>query len=73
MAADIKDPDTPFDFNCTSIIASFYFQPVSVLDILRHIEQLNPNKSTGPDRILIKFIIMSAEIIAPTLTELYNL
>jgi len=34
-------------------------------DVIRQIKQLNPAKSSGPDRILIKYINMSAKVITP--------
>ena len=51
----------------TQRCTSFYLQPITESDILRHIRQLNPSKSTGPVGIA-----MSALIIAPVLTRLYN-
>ena len=56
----------------TQRCTSFYLQKITESDILKHIRQLNPSKSTGPDGIPIKYIAISALIIAPVLTKLYN-
>ena len=50
----------------------FLSQPITESEILKHIKQLNPSKSTGPDGILIKYIAMSALIKTPVLTRMYN-
>jgi len=51
---------------------SFYLKPITVDEVLSHIKQFNPAKSTGPEGISLKFITMGAEIIAPILVNLYN-
>ena len=76
LAANIELTNSANIRNSTSFITqrctSFYLQPITESDILKHIRQLNPSKSTGPDGIPIKYIAMSALIIAPVLTRLYN-
>ena len=76
LAANIKLTNSANICSSTSFITqrctSFYLQPITESDILKHIRQLNPSKSTGPDGIPIKYIAMSALIIAPVLTRLYN-
>ena len=67
-SANIRNSTLFITQRCTS----FYLQPITEFDILKHIRQLNPSKSTGPDGIPIKYIAMSALIIAPVLTRLYN-
>jgi len=63
-------------FSSTSLISSktisFYLKPITLTEALRHIKQLNPAKSTGPEEIPLKFIAMGAEIIAPVLVHLYR-
>ena len=57
--------------SCTSLIThnipSFYIKPITIDEIIKHIKQLNPSKSTGPDGIPIKYLIMSVTVIAPIL------
>ena len=76
LAANIELPNSANIFSSTSFITqrctSFYLQSITESDILKRIRQLNPSKSTGPDGIPIKYIVMSALIIAPVLTRLYS-
>ena len=62
--------------SCTSLIthniSSFYIKPITIDEIIKHIKQLNPSKSTGPDGIPIKYLITSVTVIAPDLVEMYN-
>ena len=75
LAANIELTNSANIHSSTSFITQkftfFYLQPITESDILKHIRQLNPSKSTGP-WIPIKYIAMSALIIAPVLTRLYN-
>ena len=76
LAANIKLTNSANIRSSTSFITqrctSFYLRPITESDILKYIRQLNPSKSTGVDGIPIKYIAMSALIIAPVLTRLYN-
>ena len=76
LAANIELTNSANILSCTSFVTqrctSFYLQPITESDIIKHIRQLNPSKSTGPDGIPIKYIAMSAPIIAPVLKRLYN-
>ena len=60
LAANIQLPNSANILSNTSFITqrctSFYLQPLTESDILKHIRQLNPSKSTGPDGIPIKYI-----------------
>jgi len=51
---------------------SFYLKPIAIAEVLTHIKLLNPAKSTGPEGIPLKFIVMMAEIITPVLVNLHN-
>ena len=75
MAAKI---DKPSAANTNSINPSnanrsnsFFFKPVTTTDILTYIQQLNVNKSAGPEDIPIKIIKMPASVIAPVLEHLF--
>ena len=50
----------------------FFFKPVTTTDILLYIQQLNINKSAGPEDIPITIIKMSASVMAPVLEHLFN-
>ena len=52
---------------------SFEFPEVTTEDINKIIKKLNPNKDTGPDRISIKVIKASANIIDSHLTYIFNI
>ena len=52
---------------------SFEFPEVTTEDINKIIKKLNPNKDTGPDRISIKVIKASANIIDSRLTYIFNI
>ena len=77
LAANIELTNSANIVGSTSFITQrctyFYLQPITESDILKHIRQLSPSKSTGPNGIFIKYIAMSALIIAPVLTRLYDL
>ena len=55
LAANIEVTNSANIRSSTSFITqrctSFYLQPITESDILKHIMQLNPSKSTGPDGI----------------------
>ena len=76
MAAKIDKPSATNTNSTNPSIAnrsnSFFFKPVSTTDILTYIQQLNVNKSPGPEDIPIKIIKMSASVIAPVLEHLFN-
>ena len=50
----------------------FFLNPITMYDIVKHINKLNPVKSSGPCKFPIKYIKMSMNIIAPLLAKLYN-
>ena len=76
MAAKIDKPSATNTNSTNPSIAnrskSFFFKPVTTTDILTYIQQLNVNKSAGPEDIPIKIIKMSASVIAPVLEHLFN-
>ena len=76
MATDIKEPinvkKSTFLSLITQMSNSFYLKPVTTTDIIRYLRQLNPAKSSGVDGIPIKYLLINAQIIAPTLTCLFN-
>ena len=51
---------------------SLYFKPVSTLDVLTYVEQLNANICAGPKGIPIKFTKLTACVIPPFLMHLFN-
>jgi len=62
LASKIENIPMCNNFASTSLLlsktTSFYFKAITLTEILRHIKQLNPAKSTGPEGIPLKFIIM---------------
>ena len=76
IAADIKEPINLKKSICTSLITqmsnSFYLKSVITADILRYLKQINPAKSSGVDGRPIKYLLISDQIIAPTLTFLLD-
>ena len=76
MAAKIDKPSATNTNSTNPSIAnrsnSFFFKPVTTTDILTYIQQLNVDKSAGPEDIPIKIIKMSASVIAPVLEHLFN-
>ena len=52
--------------------SSFFLHPITVEEVTKHLNDLNPSKSAGPENIPIRFIKMSTVVVAPILTELYN-
>ena len=49
-----------------------FFRPISEVEVLNYIKQLNPKKSVKSNCPPIKFLKLSADIIAPTLSSLLN-
>ena len=76
MVAKIDKPSATNSNSTNPSIAnrsnSFFFKPVTTTDILTYIQQLNVNKSDGPEDIPIKIIKMSPSVIAPVLEHLFN-
>ena len=55
-----------------SVKESIFFTPITENEILSYIKQLNTNKSVKSSCAPIKFLKISAEVIAPTLVTLFN-
>ena len=51
---------------------AFTFDEVSENDTLKLLCNLKESKSTGPDKINVRLVKDSAEVICPTLTKLFN-
>ena len=51
---------------------SFSFQPTTVEHVTEKLHQLNSKKATGYDQIPAKLLKVSADIIAPSLTDQIN-
>ncbi len=55
-------------------ITIFYFSEITMIDqVLNNLKQLIPSKATGIDKIPDKVLKISADIIAPSLTAIFNL
>ena len=52
---------------------SFHFCPVEINNVYSTLGNLKANKSTGLDKIPTKILKLSAEIIAPSLTYIFDL
>lgn len=59
--------------NNESIIPSFRFMPILVENVLKTLRQLNISKGTDLDKIPAKMLRIAADIIAPSLTYIFNL
>ncbi|CAB4026426.1 Hypothetical predicted protein, partial [Paramuricea clavata] len=55
------------------IDSTFYFHHVHIDNIAQALMRLKPNKCTGLDKIPAKVLRLSADIIAPSLTYIFNL
>ncbi len=51
----------------------FHFSEITIDRILNNLKQLIPSKTTGIDKIPAKVLKISADIIAPSLTTIFNL
>ena len=71
LASKIDKPSNNCNYSCNSYtsnkMTSFFLNPITMHDIVKHINNLNPVKSSGPCKIPIKYIKMSMNIIAPLL------
>lgn len=54
------------------VINSFYLSDVNVEDVLNELKRLNPKKSSGPDNISVKIILLCPEVFATNLTKIFN-
>ena len=76
LASKIDKPSNNCNYSCNSYISnkmtSFFLNPIIMYDIVKHINNLNPVKSSGLCKIPIKYIKMSMNIIALLLAKLYN-
>ena len=69
MAAKIaRSPssyDLPVNLLTCSQSKSFFFKPITANDVLTHINNINPMKTTGLEGIPLKFIKLTTVIITP--------
>ena len=65
---DVKNDEYLSD----SVKNDFVFNEISDSEILNYIKTLNPNKSVRSDVPNIRFVKLSAKIISPYLSKLYN-
>ena len=68
---DVSLSDRPED-NANVSGPGFSFQPVTEDFVIDAIKRLKPNKATGLDKISARLLKDSGQIIAPTLTSLFN-
>ena len=77
LASTIETPATiDGKFNATSLIQSscnsFFLEPIVEEEVVNYIRAMNPTKSAGRNGITVKYIKMSASIITPVLTNIFN-
>ena len=77
LASAIETPtiiDSKFNASCLiqSSCNSFVLEPAVEEEVVNYIRGMNPSKSKGRNRIPAKYIKMSASIIAPVLTNIFN-
>ena len=60
------------EFSLDSVKNSFIFKDISESEIENYIKKMNPNKSVRSDVPSIRFVKVSAKIISPYLSKLYN-
>ena len=53
--------------------STFKFQEIQVTSVLKNLSKLKTNKSTGLDRITARLLKDAAAVIAPSLTQIFNL
>ena len=57
----------------TDVNSNFYFRTIAEADIIKSIQNLKVSKATGLDGIPAKLLKLSCNIIAPSLTYIFNL
>ena len=57
--------------NCNN--TRFCFSRIDIESVLTTLKKLNAGKSTGLDKLPAKFLKLSADMIAPSLTYMFNL
>ena len=53
--------------------STFKFQEIQITSVLKNLSKLKTNKSTGLDRITARLLKDAAVVIAPSLTQIFNL
>ena len=72
MAANINDNGVSPEYYMTPAKSIFHLKPTNVVNVLEIINKLSSNKATGLDGISSKIIKISASVIAPALTFIFN-
>ena len=66
LASKIDKPSNNCNYSCNSYISnkmtSFFLNPIIIYDIVKHVNNLNPVKSSGPCKIPIKYEVCSKSI-----------
>ena len=76
MVSDIENINWTYEFSCASLTPQtkslFFLKPITNQEVSTHLQALNLAKSVGLDSIPLKFSVISAQILAPVLVELYH-
>ena len=79
LAAEVGDltsqPTNGLDSSCPNnyFVPRFVFSQISQINVATSLRRLKVSKATGMDSIPAKILKMSADIIAPSLTAIFNL
>ena len=61
------------NINIASIIGeSFFFRPITPVEVHQELMKLNEKKAPGPENISVKYIKISSEIFSPLVSEMFN-
>ena len=76
VAKKAPSPSSDCNFTVLSFIkknpSSLFLSPITEQEVLIHLGDLNPSKSSGIYGIPVKYVKMSSLIIAPVITKLYS-
>lgn len=72
LASKIPPPSCIKKQKIHSAVNSFFLQPITEVEVISLLRELNSSKSTGSNEIPIKYLKLATTIIAPILTDLFN-
>ena len=77
LASEVSDASSDqeaqnCDYNCSTLNTSFLFEYINIDNVTTSLMNLKTKKSTGLDKIPAKVLKLSADIISPSLTYIFN-
>ena len=72
LASNIDSSNTDPTFYIKPTNTVFSFNRIEIHNVTRLLETINSNKATGPDGIPGRILMLSADVVSPSLTKIFN-